>query len=101
MQAGFKGAQLTQQQVDWICGDIITYFKFLDFKKNFKIDLSAVGKMYIVCALLHNARDCLYGNTSSTYFDCEPPTVEEYLVKIFLHEKLILLTHLHPVLLGT
>ena len=36
--------------------------------------------MYIVCALLHNARACLYGNTTSTYFDCEPPTVEEYFV---------------------
>ena len=45
LQAGFKWAQLTQQQVgwntrmselrvsvEWILGDIITYFKFLDFK---------------------------------------------------------------------
>ena len=53
--------------------------------------------MYIVCALLHNAKSCLYGNKTSTYFDCEPPTVEKY----FLHDKLILLTQLHPVLLGT
>ena len=31
----------------WIFGDIINFFKFLDFKKNLKIQLSAVGKMYI------------------------------------------------------
>ena len=66
--------------VEWIFGNIITYFKFLDFKKDLKIDLSPVGKMYIVCALLHNARACLNGNTTSTYFGCEPPTVEEYFV---------------------
>ena len=64
--------------VEWIFGDIINYFKFLDFKKNLKIGLSAVGKMYIVCALLHNARCCLYGNIRSTYFDCEPPVIENY-----------------------
>ena len=56
------------------------FFKFLDFKKDLKIGSSPVGKMYIVCALLHNAMTCLYGNTTSTYFDCEPPTVEEYFV---------------------
>ena len=59
IQAGFKGARLSQQQVDWntrisevrvsvewIFEDIITYFKFLDFKKNLKISLNPVGKMY-------------------------------------------------------
>lgn len=41
--------------VQWVFGDIINYFKFLDFKKNLKVQLSAVGKMFIVCALLQNA----------------------------------------------
>ncbi len=46
--------------VEWVFGDIINYFKFIDFKKNLKIGLSAVGKMYSVCALLRNALTCLY-----------------------------------------
>ena len=88
LQTGFKGARLSQQQVDWntrmsevrvsdewVFGNIITYFKFLDFKKDLKIGLSPVQKMYIECAFLHNARTCLYGNTTSTYFDCEPATI--------------------------
>lgn len=88
---GFKGANITQQQgiwnqkmskvrtsVEWVFGDIINYFKFLDFKKNLKLGLSAVGKMYIVCALLHNARCCLYGSETSTYFQCDPPIIETY-----------------------
>ena len=47
--------------VEWLFGDIINDFKFLDFKKNLKIGMSSVGKMYLVCALLHNAITCLYG----------------------------------------
>ena len=53
--------------VEWIFGDIINYFKFLDFKKDLKLDLSPIGKMYIVCALLRNALTCLYGNTPSSF----------------------------------
>ena len=87
----FKGAHITADQrsfnkamskarisVEWIFGDIVNYFAFLDFKKNLKIGLSAVGKMYRVCALLHNARACLYKNTTSLYFHVDPPTLEEY-----------------------
>ena len=40
--------------VEWIFGDVINDFKFLDPKKNLKIDLSAVGEMYIVGAILQN-----------------------------------------------
>ena len=47
-----------RQAVEWIFGDIVNFFKFLDFKKNLKIELNPVGKMYIVSALLHNPRSC-------------------------------------------
>ena len=40
--------------VEWLFSDILNYFKFLDFKRNLKIELSQVGKMYIVCAILQN-----------------------------------------------
>ena len=45
-----------------------------------KIGLRSVGKMYIVSALLQNAHTCLYGNQTSTFFDLDPPTLEEYFV---------------------
>ena len=64
--------------VEWIFGDIINYFKFLDFKKDLKLDLSPIGKMYIVCALLRNALTCLYGNTTSEFFQLDPPSLEDY-----------------------
>ena len=34
--------------LEWLFADIINYFKFLDFKKNLRIGLSQVGKMYSV-----------------------------------------------------
>ena len=91
LQGPFKDARLTPNMlafnesksavrvsVEWIFGDIVNSFKFIDFRKNLKIGLSSVGKLYIVCALLQNAITCLYGNKTSTYFDLQPPTVQEY-----------------------
>ena len=50
----------------------------MDFKKNLKICLSAVGKMYMVCALLTNACTCLYQSVTSSYYGLDPPKLEVY-----------------------
>ena len=65
--------------VEWLFGDVINYFKCLDFKKNLKIGLSQVGKMYIVCSIIQNALTCLYGNGTSQFFDLDPPSLEDYI----------------------
>ena len=65
LQAPFRNVVLTPQMqafnssmssvrscVEWLFGDIVNYFKFIDFKKNLKIGLSNIGKLYIVCAVL-------------------------------------------------
>ena len=64
--------------VEWLFGNITEYFKFIDFKRQMKLNLSAVGKMYIVCGLLQNTHTCLYGNLTSSKFDLQPPSLEEY-----------------------
>lgn len=66
--------------VEWLFGDIINYFKFGGFKKSQKISLSAVGKMYIVCAISRNAMTCLYGNCTPEFFNIDPPTLHDYFV---------------------
>ena len=76
LQAPYQNGNMTAEQtefnrsmssvrvaVEWVFGNIINYYKFLDFKKNLKIGLSAVGKIYTVCTLLRNARTCLYGTS--------------------------------------
>ena len=91
LQGPYKGGHLTFDQeefnssmskvreaVEWVFSDIVTYFAFLDFKKNLKIGLSPIGVIYSVCALLRNARTCIYGSTTSTYFDVQPPTLDDY-----------------------
>ncbi|PFX23723.1 hypothetical protein AWC38_SpisGene11712 [Stylophora pistillata] len=60
LMAPFRGAALTAQMeafnksmsnvrtsVEWLFGDIVEYFKFMDFKKNLKIGLSSIGKLYV------------------------------------------------------
>ena len=64
--------------VEWVFEEIVTYFKFIDFKEDLKIGLSPVGKTYAVCALLQNASTYLYGSNTGKYFGTEPPTLEFY-----------------------
>ena len=47
--------------IEMLFGNISNYFKFSDFKREMKVNLSPVGKMYVVCALLENAQTCFYG----------------------------------------
>ena len=78
MQSFNESMSKVRSSVEWIFGDIINYFKFLDFKKDLKLDLNPIGKMYNVCALLRNALTCLYGNTTSEFFQLDPPSLEDY-----------------------
>ena len=78
MEAFNSAMSAVRCSVEWLFGDITNYFKFLDFKKNLKIQLSSVGKMYIVRALLRNALTCVYGNTTSDFFSLEPPSIFDY-----------------------
>ena len=91
LPAPYKEGNLTRNQknyntamkevrvaVEWLFGEIKTYFKFVDFKTQLKVGLSSVGKIYLVCGLLQNARTCLYGNKVSEYFEMVLMTLEEY-----------------------
>ena len=78
MAAYNKSMSEVRVSVEWLFGDIANYFKFLDFKKNLKIELSSVGKLYVVSGLLRNALTCLYGNQTSQFFGLEPPHIQDY-----------------------
>ena len=75
LQAPYRNGRVT---VEWLFGNIINDFKFLDFKKNVKSGMSSVGKMYLVWALLHNAITCLYGNSTAEFFGLNPPSLEDH-----------------------
>ena len=65
--------------VEWGFGKVIKYNAFLDFKKNPKILLQEISGMYNAAVFLSNCHTCLYGSQTGTYFDVDPPTLEEYL----------------------
>jgi len=73
-----KNMSKVRTSVEWIFGDVINSFKFLDYKNNLKIGLSTIGKMYVVCGIIRNALTCMYGNQTSAFFAVEPPSVYEY-----------------------
>ena len=50
--------------IEWLFGDVINYFKLMDFRKRLKIGLNPHGKMHVVCAILQNTHTILYGNTT-------------------------------------
>ena len=64
-----KAMSQSHISVEWLFGDISNYFKFTDYKKNMKLQLSAVGKQHIVSALMRNILTLFYGNLTSDYFD--------------------------------
>jgi len=79
MMAFNKAKSEVRVAVEWRFGNIADYFKFIDYKKNLKLGMSAVGKQYIVSVLMRNILTCLYGNTTSEFFQVDPPTLLQYL----------------------
>ena len=100
LQGPFKGNNLRPLQkqynkalsevrtsTEWAFGDIVNYFSFMGFKKNLKVELSTVGKMYIVCALLTNPHTYLCKSMTSTYFDLDPPMISATVYYEFFQNK--------------
>lgn len=79
MEAFNKATSSVRLLVECFFDDVLNSFKFLDFKNNLKLGLSAIAKHNIVSALLRNTLTCFYGNTTSTFFELDPPTVQDYL----------------------
>ena len=78
MKAYNKVMSRLRVAVEWVFGDIVNYYKFVDFKCQMKLGLSPIGKTYTVCGIIQNAHTCLYGNLVSEYFNQAPPSLREY-----------------------
>ena len=52
---------------------------FIGHKSNFKVGLSPVGAYYAVGILLSNVYTCYWGSATGVKFNCNPPTIHEYL----------------------
>ncbi|XP_072143161.1 putative nuclease HARBI1 [Dermacentor andersoni] len=77
-----KAMSSVRQAVEWGFGKIAGLFAFVDFKKNQKLYLQNVPRIYKASALLANCHTCLYGAQVSHYFGLEPPDLEAYLTPL-------------------
>jgi len=66
--------------VEWAFGVTSKLFKFTQYWRNIQILKHENHKMYyFVATFLRNLHVCLYPSITSQYFDCPPPSLEDYL----------------------
>jgi hypothetical protein len=69
--------------VEWEFGDIVTQWAHVNYKRMQMIaNGSRPGQQYIVAALLTNCKNCLRPSQTSTYFNCAPPALEDYVASL-------------------
>jgi hypothetical protein len=68
-----------RQSVEWGFGRVTTYFAFVDFKKNLKLDLQPIAVYYKIAALLTNCLTCINSSITNSYFGTNPPSLEQYI----------------------
>lgn len=64
--------------VEWGFGEVVNLSAYLAFGKSLHIRSQAITKYIIVGFLIANTHTCLYGNQATTYWDCSPPSLEDY-----------------------
>jgi hypothetical protein len=62
--------------IEWQYGHLASPFPFIDYERNVKILQQPCELIYFAASLLRNCHCTLYGNQTSTYFKCQPPTLE-------------------------
>jgi len=65
--------------VEWGFGHVINTWKYFDNHRQLRIFSSPLGSAYRVATCLTNMKICLEGCQTTSYFQCEPPTLEEYI----------------------
>ena len=73
-----KSMSSVRVAVEWPFGEVITYFASNNFKKNLKIALKSVAKLYVVSCLLFNGRAWLYNSKTALYFNIQLPSLDDY-----------------------
>ena len=67
-----------RESIEWNYNDLKQYWKFIDFKKNLKLMDMPVVPITLCAMILRNAHTTMNGNTTSSYFECEPPSLVEW-----------------------
>lgn len=80
-----KRMNICRESIEWINADIKSKFAFLQYSKGLKLEqrIANVAKYITTAALLHNCYNCLNCTITANFFDCMPPTLEQFMQKRF------------------
>jgi hypothetical protein len=65
--------------VEWAFKDIKKYFSHIAFPQKIALSRTPGGAWYLANCLLWNLRCCIDDSPTSTFFDCQPPIMSQYL----------------------
>ena len=76
---GGRGMASVRETIEWNYKDVKTTWKYIDYKHALKLHNQPLAKIFFVCMLLRNAHSCMNSNQTALYFECMPPSFEEWL----------------------
>lgn len=74
-----KGMSALRITVEWYFKCVQQLWVFVDRKKKLRVQEMPVGLVYQAAVLLTNVHNCVQPNYISQYFECAPPSLEEYI----------------------
>jgi hypothetical protein len=88
----YEGSVLTHQEqcfnkrmskvrvsVEWAFRDIKRYFSHVAFPRKMVLSRTPAGAWYLASCMLWNFKCCIDGSPTARFFDCDPPTLTQYL----------------------
>ena len=75
---GGRGVSAIREPIEWMYKDLKTKWKIIDYKHALKLLQLPIGQMVFCCIILCDAYACMNQNQISGYFECNPPTFEEW-----------------------
>ncbi|KAJ0391089.1 hypothetical protein P43SY_010344 [Pythium insidiosum] len=65
--------------VEWLFKDVKTQWSHVNWHIKMQARKTRAGLKFSTAMLLTNIHTCLYGSQTARYFNCPPPSLEEYL----------------------
>lgn len=74
-----KAMSKSRVTVEWFFKEVKLLWSFVDCKRRLRLKQMPVGLLYRAAVLLTNFRNCVEANEISQFFNCPPPSLDEYI----------------------
>lgn len=76
---GGRGMASVRESIEWSYKDLKNTWKVCEWKICLKLKNQPIAKMMLVCFILKNVLTTFYGCQTAEYFQCMPPTFDDYI----------------------